>query len=528
MKSMPLLAVTCLAMMGFSQRPATPVGSPPPLQELPQRPIELPVMACGELANRDFSTLADAPLQVISAKEDAGVPVCHFEGLIAPQVRFRLDLPTTGYRGRYLEAGCGGNCGQISTRLEPRCANSHVTDGGFAVAASDSGHSGRGETWAADAQMRIDYAYRADHVTLIAARALLTAFYGRPPDFAYFAGCSDGGREGLEEAQRYPGDFQGILAGSPSIRLAEVVEEFFWAAEKNSDAAGNSLFDSANASLLHQAVLKACDDLDGVADGQIDDPRRCAFDPGTLLCPAGTTSMCLSPAQVQAARDLYSGPVDSQGRKLHWGGQPHGSELTWSGRPSGQFPSTFVTWMIYGGHPPASMDVNHWHFTRETLENLAHDGAIYDARNPDLAGFRDHGGKLIMWQNFADVAAGENSTLAYYQSVRDAMGGLEQVRRFARVFMIPAGYHCSGGYIAYDEDLLGSLINWVEKATPADKVISRATLPDGVERTRPIYAYPTRAVYTGSGDVNDVQNFRAEVPGKDPDDHFHWLGEGIR
>jgi feruloyl esterase len=529
------LSILGLAMVFFCFSPAWaqmqpgPRRAPAPLETLPARAEVLPSLNCAELARRDFSTIPGAPTQVtearvVAAGTDTG-EACRVTGYVAPQVQFQLDMPTHGYTGRYLQAGCRGNCGRIPTGLVPPCANDVARQGGFAMGANDSGHAGDGNTWAADPELRRDFAYRADHVTALAARALLTAYYGSAPAFSYFVGCSDGGREGLQEAQRYPKDFNGVLAGSAAIRIAEAMERFLWQSVKGVAPDGKAIFDAASVKLLHQAVLDACDALDGLKDGQIDDPRRCSFDPGTLQCGPGKKESCLTPQLVQAARDYYSGPVNAHGKHLAWGGEPYGGELNWAGiPPDKQFASGFIRWMVYGGHPPEGMRPEAWRFTAESLDKLATDGADYESRNPDLGLFRDAGGKLILWQGTADSPAGEHSMLAYYQDVRDRMGGLNEVRNFARVYLIPGGYHCFGGYVAYNEDLLGALVNWVEAGKTPDKIVAAAYLPDGTLRTRPVFAYPAAAVYKGSGDINSAESFTSRMPAHEPDDHYDWLG----
>jgi feruloyl esterase len=380
--------------------------------------------------------------------------------------------------------------------------------------------------WAADPELQEDFAYRADHKMLLAAHALIEAFYGAPPAYNYFAGCSDGGREAMEEAQRFPGDFQGILAGSAGIRVVEGMENFLWKTNKGRLPDGKSIFDQASISLLHAAVIQACDELDGVKDGQIDDIRHCHFSPAVLECKAGQQENCLSAAQVQAARDFYNGPTDAAGHHLYLGGEPYGDELNWDiSAPRGhELAPGLINWMIYSGHPPVDMDVDHWQFNDEEFRNLVTQGAIYEAHNPDLRPFRDAGGKLIMWQGTADAPAGNYLTVDYYQAVRDVVGGLNEARRFARVFLIPGVYHCTGGYVPYDEDLLGALVNWVEAAKAPEKILSTAYLPDGTLRTRPVFAYPAVAAYKGSGDINQAESFFEKMPAQDPDDHYDWLG----
>lgn len=510
----------------------------PLLVQLPKRSVIRPVLDCTALASRDFSGIAGAPTRIESARTVPGAkgmpPVCTVRGYVAPQVQFELRLPIEDYTGRYLQVGCGGNCGGIQFFLAPACDSPLAMAGSFALGANDSGHHGAGfgdGLWAYnDPQLRIDFGYRADHVAALASKQIIRAYYGQEAAYSYFDGCSDGGREGLEEAERYPGDFDGIVAGSPAILIAEAMERFLWESQKSVDAQGKTIFTPEKLALLHHAAIAACDKLDGLADGEIDDPRACHYDPGALECPGDEDRpSCLTAGQVKAAREFYQGPVDAQGQALYPGGEPYGSELLWIGPYSfsaqgGALANDFVRYMVYGANAPSNFSWRNWKFDRKGLEILESAAPIYDAKNPDLSGFRSHGGKLILWQGWADNAAGAYGTLAYYQAVQNSMGGLEAVERFARVFMIPGVYHCAGGYIPYQADMLGPLVSWVEKGQSPRELMASATLADGEVRTRPLFPYPMRAKYKGSGNINDASNFAGVMPRVLPDDSYHWLG----
>jgi hypothetical protein len=363
-----------------------------------------------------------------------------------------------------------------------------------------------------------------------AAKAIVTAYYGEAPRYSYFDGCSDGGREGLQEAQRYPADFNGIVAGSPALMITEAMERFMWEARNGLDAQGNEVLPPEKLSLLHNAVISACDGRDGLVDGEIDDPRACQYDPAKLLCSGSQEqSSCLSAHQVEVARKFYAGPSTAEGQKLYPGGEPYGSELTWAGngsftRSGTNLANEFLKYMVYGDQKPPSFSWKDWKFTIDDLNSLKEGARIYDANNPDLIGLRDAGGKLIVWQGWADNAAGAYGTLDYYQAVQNRMGGLAATLKFARVFMVPGVYHCGGGYLAYEEDLLGAMVSWVESGKAPDQVIATAQMQDGKLRTRPVYAYPMRARYKGAGDTNDARNFEGAMPSPPPNDAYPWVG----
>jgi hypothetical protein len=502
---------------------------------LPQRAIERPVMECGALLSHAFPQTRHVAFRLLSAsvrtRSAGGARFCVVTGYVAPQVQFVIYLPTRTYVGRYLQGGCGGMCGVIGPSIVPSCEDPEAFGGSFAVSFNDSGHVGAAISdgdWALGApELRKDYAYRADHVARIAAGQILAAYYGKPPRWSYFQGCSDGGREALMEALRYPSDFNGIVVGS-AFSMPAVMEQFLWDAHVGLTADGKEILTPQATALLHRAVIQACDALDGTRDGQIDDPRLCHYDPGQLLCRHGRRPpLCLTQAQVTAARLLYRGPVDPQGEHLFPGGQPYGSELTWS-QPGGLdimglAAGGFVKYLAFPDRLPAGFTWRDWKFDRSSYQRLAAASIPYDARSADLRPFRAAGGKMILWQGTADQASGIYGMPEYYQAVRDVVGGLAAARRFARFFLVPGVYHCGGGYIPYEEDYLGAIVNWVERGQAPKRILAVARLANGTIRRRPLFAYPERAKYVG-GDVNDAKSFVGVMPAKAPDDHYDWVG----
>lgn len=505
---------------------------------LPERPVIPPAMDCSALPGRDFLTIAGAPTRISSAvvERKGEVEFCRVKGMIAPQIQFDLYLPTQSYTGRYLQGGCGGACGVIYDSVSPRCNNAQAFGGAFAVSFNNSGHVGpepMDTLWAAYApQLREDFAHRASHVTAIVAKEILATYYGRKPDYSYFIGCSNGGREAMMEAQRYPDDFDGIVAGAPALWITAGVTRIIHESQVAQDAAGNPILTSQSTAVLHKAVMRACDGLDGLEDGQIDNPRACRFDPATLVCKGGATEGCITAQQADVMRKLYRGAVDAQGRSLFLGGEPYGSELLWTG--PGSFLSrgyslaaNQIKFMIYGGNSHQDFDWKSWRPDAEAVRDLLKAGGYYNANNPDLSAFKASGGKLIMWQGEADNAGGSYLLPDYYQRVRDTMGGFGGTDPFLRVYMLPGVYHCAGGYVAYQHDLLGQMINWVERGTAPDAILGTAILDDGTIRNRPVYPYPVQARYKGKGDINAADSFRPVRPKREPDDRYDWVGAGI-
>ncbi|HEY1312929.1 MAG TPA: tannase/feruloyl esterase family alpha/beta hydrolase, partial [Steroidobacteraceae bacterium] len=388
----PIVAAAALstALLASMQiRAQTTVASAADMVPLPERPVIAPIMDCAALTAKDFSRLAEGPARVQSATLEpaaaARAEFCLVKGYVAPTIQFELRLPTKTWTGRYLQGGCGGNCGVIVNFVAPRCDSIPAFGGAFAVGLENSGHVGGDGVWALGGQqVREDFAFRAAHAFAAAAKAIIAVFYGQPPAFSYFQGCSDGGREAMVETQRYPSDFNGVIAGSPAFAIAEAMERFIWEARWGKDESGALLIDAAAATLLHEAVLEACDALDGARDGQIDDPRRCHFDPQALVCHGGRSPPhCLTERQAEVARKFYSGPIDAQGRHLFYGGEPYGSELSWVERyalaaAGGAMFEDAVKNMMFQGSLDADASVGNWRFDLATFRELSRRGAIYD------------------------------------------------------------------------------------------------------------------------------------------------------
>src|SRR5215469_5384384 len=436
---------------------------------------EAPVISCGQLASADFSNVPDAPTVILSAGQAAppkGPVVCQVAGYIAPQEQFLLTLPVSGYSGRYLQQGCGGLCGQdylgsagsggsaksagsASAASAATCATvsaSAAVGGGMAVGTDNQGHIG-GETdgvWAKDdPALRVSFGYASEHALAQAAKAIITAYYGKPPAFSYYNGCSDGGHEALVEAQRYPHDFNGILAGAPgNIETEGLAVLPAWVIAVNTGAHGREILTSEKLPALHAAVIKACAN----AQGLIEDPRSCGFSPATIQCPAGVDDpSCLTPAQVQVVRDIYLGPNDGHGHWLYPGGQPYGSELAWAPEfispssdahwpidtPGYQIGDSYLKYAAYWHNPPASFQLTDFRFTRAAYRKLLPLAGLYDATDPNLAAFARDGGKLILYQGWADQEISPFGTIGYYKAAVQRAGGFAASQRFSRLYLVP-------------------------------------------------------------------------------------------
>jgi feruloyl esterase len=519
-----------------------------PIQALPGLGTVLPTYSCAQLASEDFSQVKGAPTTILSATlvTPAGsFPYCDVKGVVAPQVQFELQLPTDSYAQRYLQEGCGGYCGNVGVSQPAASGQAGINEcvplnnGEFALGQDDEGHIGGGNTevWAIDDPvLKLDFGYLSEHIFAVAAKAIIASFYGQAPRYSYYDGCSDGGREALMEAQRFPHDFNGIIAGAPAF---------------------------------NQAALNAMEEPyadPGLRDGTIQDPRDCHPDWAKIQCPAGVTSNCLTAAQVAAAQRLYAGAVAPDGEHLYTGGEPYGAEGAWPGIviPGGTAPgppplpgttpedTTFfhnigIGYLRWVGRwqDDLNLDLDHgFAFDQQTFaEYVAHDNpanvsSIVDATDPNLTAFYRAGGKLIQWQGWADQFIPPYGSVAYRQAVIDTMGAAT-VSKFYRLYMFPGVYHCGGGNGPNVFDLLTPLANWVEAGhAPAGIVaalVSGGTGAAGtgpatgtVELTRPVYPYPEEVRYSGSGDPDDAASYVAFMPTAQHDDNIKWAGFPFR
>lgn len=486
---------------------------------------------CAALAREDFSQVSDAPTQIIKTEfvgsSSNGPTYCRVEGYVAPTVGFELRLPEV-WNGKFLQVGSGGHAGTFDPWVE-----SCPIDKGYACLVTDMGHKGaaRDGFWGYDGlwgyenlQARLDWGFRATHVVTIAGKAVTASYYGESPRKSYFMGCSTGGRQALQEAQRFPWDYDGIIASAPPTNLSAIYINAVWASRVSVDATGKRLLESEDLKLLTDSAMARCDLDDGIKDGIISDPMHCAFDPAQLACKSGETQRCLGPAQVEAARLLYAGAMDSHGRKLSRGGSFPGTERSWSPSPRDVVSAAMANGLRYLFFSPErdpSWKAGDFDFDRD-YKRLGIMETLVDATNPDLREYKAAGGKLIAYQGLSDSVIARG-TIDYYETVERAMGGPPATQDFFRLFVAPGVGHCSGGVGADAVDLLGALEAWVEHGQAPDRLLSGHLKEDSppfaypyrqfpadsakLSFTRPMFPYPTRAKYTGLGDPKDAANF---------------------
>jgi len=443
-------------------------------------------------------------------------------------IELEVWLPSSGWNGKYYGVGNGGFAGAIGYG-----AMGQAITHGYAVSSTDTGHhaGGTDAAWALGHPEKVaDFGYRAIHESADKTKALIKAFYGDAAKRSYFSSCSNGGRQALMEAQRYPGDYDGIIAGAPANAWTRLLS----LAIVNNQATlvdPAAYIPQAKLAAIQAAALASCDAADGVKDGVIENPGQCHFDPDVLLCKGEDGSSCLTAPQVKALKTIYAGARTSKGEQVMPGYSPGGEAE----------PGGWAAW-ITGGAPTQSLM---YAFGTQFFKNMVFDDASWDfktfnidrdfkvaddkvskflsATDPDLTKFKARGGKLIVYHGWSDAAIPATNAINYYQSVVKKMGQKE-TSDFVRLFMVPGMQHCGGGSGPSsfgqnavpagdaEHDIAAALERWVEAGAAPQQIIatkykSGANPASGIARTRPLCAYPQTAAYKGSGSTDDASNF---------------------
>src|SRR5438034_6208640 len=451
-------------------------------------------------------------------------PFCRVAGVIAPtsesHILFEVWLPLQKWNGKFAGVGNGGWAGFIS--YGPLADQIRR---GYAAASTNTGHEAAPAANMArfafeHPEQLTDFAYRAHHETAVAAKALAQAFYGKAAERAYWIGCSSGGYEGLMEAQRFPTDYDAIVAGAPANNWTRLMAGDLDAtiAVLNDPA---SLLDAPALGVLYRGVLAACDHADGVTDGVLEDPRRCRFDPSKLQCAANQSpGACLTLAQVEAAKRIYGGVKDPKTGAQLYPGLAAGSEPFWPNRDANNpfpIPIAHYKWLVFA-------DPN-WDWRTFQLSDAAGYQAfvkaeskyapILNATSPDLRAFRERGCKLLQYHGWSDQLIAAQNSVDYYESVLSFFGhgksdrsvALRDVQSFYRLYMAPGMAHCGGGPGPNSFDMQSALEQWVERGVAPEEIVATHATNGVVDRLRPLCPYPKVAAYKGSGDTNDAANF---------------------
>ena len=416
------------------------------------------------------------------------------------EIKIEVWLPASGWNGKLEAVGNGAWAGSISY-----AAMATAVAAGYAATSTDTGHTGNNPAFIPGHPEKVqDFAERAIHEMTTAAKAITAAHYGNAPQRAYFNGCSTGGRQALTEAQRFANDYDGIVAGAPAYYTTHLQGWQVWAAQAaHKDEA--SYIPPVKFALLHNAVLQACDALDGVKDGVLEDPARCHFDPAVLACKNGAGADCLTQPQIETARKIYTGPANPRTGQNIFPGLDPGSELGWA-TLTGPKPMSLAVevyqYLVFRNPEWNYLDFDPGADIQTAVKAI---GATYDAIDPNLKSLTGHGGKLLLYHGWADPGIPPRATVNYYKRVVDAMGGAAKAN--VRLFMVPGMGHCRGGDGTDTFDPVAALDVWVTTGKAPDQIPASHLTKGVVDKTRPLCPYPEVAKYKGTGDTNSAANF---------------------
>jgi feruloyl esterase len=441
-----------------------------------------------------------------SATQFADLPAfCRVAATLRPSsdsdIKIEVWLPAANWNGKFNGVGNGGWNGNIDST-----AMAAALRRGYATASTDTGHQGGAGSWMQRPEKLIDFGHRAVHEMTVTAKALAAGYYGDGPRLSYFTGCSAGGRQGMKEAQRFPADYDGIVAGAPAINTTGRAAFAIWIAQQlHKDEA--AFIPPAKYPALHDAVLAACDTLDGVADRVIENPRACTFNPEILACKDGDSDTCLTAAQVQSARTMYQPLKNSRTGKEIFQGLEYGSELGW-GTFGGAQPFVIATQMyqqMIFKNP--AWDYRTLGFDSQMALVDSIEAGNINALDANLKPFIARGGKLIQYHGWADQQIPSGSSVEYYTRAVKEAGGADRLDGGYRLFMVPGMGHCGGGDGPANFDMLTALEGWVEQKQAPSQIPAAHVTAGTPDRTRILCAFPRVASYKGSGSTNDAMNF---------------------
>lgn len=428
---------------------------------------------------------------------------CRVSATLTPtsdsDIRIEVWMPAANWNGKLQSVGNGAWAGVISY---PALATAVAS--GYAAASTDTGHTGNSGSFVmGHPEKLIDFAYRAVHEMTVAAKTLTAAYYGNGPQRSYWNGCSTGGRQAMAEAQRYPNDYDGIIAGAAANYVTHLQGQQLWIAEQAHLEEGDAL-PADKLALLHQAVLEKCDALDGVKDGVLENPKACHFDPKTIACKNGDGANCLTAAQVRLAEKIYAGP------KAVFPGLEPGSESGWNGLAGPQPMSLAVETYQYLVHHDANWDYKTFDAGRDVALADKTVAATMNSTDPDLQPFFSHGGKLLLYHGWADPGIAPQNSVDYYTSVVKRLGEA-QTADSIRLFMVPGMGHCRGGEGTDTFDAVSALDRWESTGKPPEQIPASRIRNGVTDRTRPLCPYPLVAQYRGTGSTDDAANFSCQA-----------------
>jgi feruloyl esterase len=437
---------------------------------------------------------------------------CRVAATLAPSadsdIKIEVWLPTSGWNGKFQGVGNGGWTGSINIG-----ALSEALRRGYAAASTDTGHEGgSGQFALGHPEKLVDFGWRAVHEMTVKSKAVVNAFYGSAPQRSYWVGCSSGGKQGLREAQKFPADYDGIVAGAPANYWTHLVTQSVWVAQATLKDPASSIPREKYA-VIHDAALAQCDANDGVRDGVIEDPSRCQFDPKTLLCSNGDGPSCLTAPQAAAAQKIYAPAKNPRTGQEIFPGLAIGSERGWAALAGGPRPLSIAEdHFKYVVFKNPDWDFKTLDFDRDLdlADRIDRDFGL-NANDPNLQAFATRGGKILMYHGWNDQLISPPNSINYLKSVESALGPTKTAD-LMRLFMVPGMTHCAGGDGTSAFDMLKALEQWVEQGQAPARIVASRFANDKLVRTRPLCPYPQIARYSGSGSTDDEANFACQTP----------------
>jgi feruloyl esterase len=419
------------------------------------------------------------------------------------EIKIEVWLPSPEvWNGKFMAVGNGGQAGEIYYHKMGLPLTL-----GYAVASTDTGHEGKGDDGSyalGHPEKVIDFGYRAVHEMVMKSKAIIAKYYSRSARFSYWNGCSTGGRQGIEDLQRYPSDFDGVIAGAPAINPRSAAQIMWVAQAVHKDVA--SFIPASKFPVIQKTVLKTCDINDGVNDGVLEDPRSCKFDPGAILCRGADGPDCLTTSQVETARKIYSPAINPRSKEQIFPGFEPGSEKGWGFAASAQPPQLTLTGLKNRVFKDPNWDYKTFNFDSD-VALIDRESQAVNAMDPNLGPFFSHGGKLLQYHGWNDTLIAPENSVNYYTSVADTLGGANKVNDSYRLFMVPGMAHCRGGDGTDRFDVISAMEQWVEKRKAPESIIASRYADDKPDRTRPLCPYPQVAAYKGSGSTDDAASF---------------------
>jgi feruloyl esterase len=523
-----LVAIGAVAAVSGPLRAAAPVAthSPwtvarldayEPLQLTPQTTLH--TSACEALRSLTLPHVTITTVELVAAtaaspargrgEPSAPLPAhCRVAATLTPstdsQIEMELWLPTESWNGKFLAVGNGAWAGSVQT-----AAMATGLRRGYATASNDTGHKGGSASFVVGHREKlVDFGYRAMHEMVVQSKEMIRTFYGRAEQLSYYQGCSTGGRQGMMEAQRFPADFDAIIAGAPVYNMVHLnVSQVALQVDMLRDT--SRIVPPAKVTLLANAVMAACDARDGVKDGIVSNPRACTFDPAVLACKAGDAADCLTAAQVESARRAYA-PVTDNGGLVYPGRSP-GFESGWRiPTPGAPINPLFGDMVRYVARENADWDPMTFDL-HDDLARALKNGGFVEANDPNLASFKSRGGKLLLYHGWADPGPAPENTINYVEAVGARLAGPQD--DWMRLFLLPGVGHCGGGVGPDQADFLAALERWREAGEAPDRITAtRASRGTETPMSRPLCPYPQVARFNGSGSTDEAKNFACVRP----------------